>query len=44
MVTSEASGSINMTNLQQAGVNALCNKPFDSDEVRAILSRLLEQA
>jgi two-component system chemotaxis response regulator CheY len=43
MVTSESSDSANMTNIQQTGVNALCDKPFESDEVREILSRLLDQ-
>lgn len=44
MVTSESSDSIHMANIQQTGVNALCDKPFESDEVRAILASLLDQA
>jgi two-component system chemotaxis response regulator CheY len=43
MVTSESSTSSHMTNIQQTGVNALCDKPFESDEVRKILARLLDQ-
>ncbi|MFC3120811.1 response regulator [Agaribacter flavus] len=42
MVTSENTQSAHMSNIQQTGVNALCDKPFESDEVRAILSRLLD--
>ncbi|GLR72054.1 response regulator [Agaribacter marinus] len=42
MVTSENTESAHMSNIQQTGVNALCDKPFESDEVRAILSRLLD--
>jgi two-component system chemotaxis response regulator CheY len=43
MVTSESSDSAHMANIQQTGVNALCDKPFESDEVRSILARLLNQ-
>jgi two-component system chemotaxis response regulator CheY len=43
MVTSESADSAKMTNIQQTGVNALCDKPFESDEVREILIRLLDQ-
>jgi two-component system chemotaxis response regulator CheY len=43
MVTSESANSAHMTNIQQTGVNALCDKPFESDEVRAILAKLLGQ-
>jgi two-component system chemotaxis response regulator CheY len=43
MVTSQSSDSAQMTNIQQTGVNALCDKPFESEEVRAILARLLDQ-
>lgn len=43
MVTSESPTSTHMTNIQQTGVNALCDKPFESDEVRNILLRLLDQ-
>ncbi|WP_395341807.1 response regulator [Ningiella sp. W23] len=44
MVTSESTNSTHMTNIQQTGVNALCDKPFESDEVRNILARLLDHA
>ncbi|MDN4503694.1 response regulator [Alteromonadaceae bacterium BrNp21-10] len=40
MVTSEAN-SAHMSNIQQTGVNALCDKPFESAEVRRMLIRLL---
>jgi two-component system chemotaxis response regulator CheY len=43
MVTSESSDSAKMANIQQTGVNALCDKPFESDEVRSILAQLLDQ-
>jgi two-component system chemotaxis response regulator CheY len=42
MVTSESSSSPHMANIQQTGVNALCDKPFESDEVKAMLVRLLD--
>ncbi|MFW8589243.1 response regulator [Glaciecola sp. 2405UD65-10] len=42
MVTSESSESAHMSNIQQTGVNALCDKPFESDEVKKILARLLD--
>lgn len=42
MVTSESSDSVHMSNIQQTGVNALCDKPFEPNEVREILSRLLD--
>ena len=42
MVTSESSTSPQMANIQQTGVNALCDKPFESDEVKALLVRLLD--
>jgi two-component system chemotaxis response regulator CheY len=42
MVTSESSSSPKMANIQQTGVNALCDKPFESDEVKAMLVRLLD--
>jgi two-component system chemotaxis response regulator CheY len=44
MVTSESQSSTHMTNIQQTGVNALCDKPFESDEVRGLLARLLDQS
>ncbi|MFC4698884.1 response regulator [Glaciecola siphonariae] len=43
MVTSESTSSTHMTNIQQTGVNALCDKPFESDEVRGLLARLLDR-
>jgi two-component system chemotaxis response regulator CheY len=43
MVTSESTDSLHMSNIQQTGVNALCDKPFESEEVRSILARLLDQ-
>ncbi|MFT5277481.1 MAG: two-component system chemotaxis response regulator CheY [Granulosicoccus sp.] len=42
MVTSESSASAKMANIQQTGVNALCDKPFEPDEVKAMLVRLLD--
>lgn len=41
MVTSECSESAHMANIQQTGVNALCDKPFEPKEVRAMLVSLL---
>ncbi|MGB3724402.1 MAG: response regulator [Glaciecola sp.] len=43
MVTSESADSAHMSNIQQTGVNALCDKPFESLEVRNILAQLLDQ-
>ena len=43
MVTSESTDSAHMANIQQTGVNALCDKPFEPDEVRSILARLLDR-
>ncbi len=43
MVTSEASDSAHMANIQQTGVNALCDKPFEPNEVRAMLVALLSE-
>jgi len=43
MVTSEAAESAHMTNIQQTGVNALCDKPFEPTEVRAMLAALLSE-
>jgi len=40
MVTSEAN-TAQMSNIQQTGVNALCDKPFEAQEVRRILATLL---
>ncbi len=41
MVTSEAADSAKMSNIQQTGVNALCDKPFETQEVRRMLMALL---
>ncbi|GAB5382190.1 MAG: response regulator [Aliiglaciecola sp.] len=41
MVTSEAADSAHMANIQQTGVNALCDKPFEANEVRRMLMTLL---
>ncbi|GAA6185473.1 MULTISPECIES: response regulator transcription factor [Alteromonadaceae] len=41
MVTSEATNSAHMANIQHTGVNALCDKPFEAQEVRKILATLL---
>jgi len=41
MVTSESADSAHMTNIQQTGVNALCDKPFEPNEVRTMLAALL---
>ncbi len=43
MVTSESADSAHMTNIQQTGVNALCDKPFESAEVRKMLAALLSE-
>lgn len=43
MVTSESANSAHMTNIQQTGVNALCDKPFEPTEVRAMLAALLSE-
>lgn len=41
MVTSESSSSLHMANIHQTGVNALCDKPFEVEEVRKMLVSLL---
>ena len=41
MVSSEASEP-HLANIEQSGVNALCDKPFEPENVRKILYRLLE--
>jgi two-component system, chemotaxis family, chemotaxis protein CheY len=41
MVTSEANES-HLSNIAQSGVNALCDKPFEPETVRALLSRIME--
>lgn len=43
MVTSEASNSPKMSNIQQTGVNALCDKPFAPEEVKKMLVALLSE-
>ncbi|MCF2946707.1 response regulator [Paraglaciecola aquimarina] len=43
MVTSESTSSLHMANIHQTGVNALCDKPFEVEEVRKILASLLGQ-
>ena len=42
MVTSEANES-HLSNIAQSGVNALCDKPFEPETVRALLFKLLEE-
>jgi two-component system, chemotaxis family, chemotaxis protein CheY len=41
MVSSEANDT-HLANIENAGVNALCDKPFESDNVRRILYNLLD--
>lgn len=41
MVTSESINSPHMANIQQTGVNALCDKPFEPEEVKRMLIALL---
>ncbi len=41
MVTSEANES-HLANIAQSGVNALCDKPFEPETVRALLSRIMD--
>jgi two-component system chemotaxis response regulator CheY len=43
MVTSESTSSLHMANIHQTGVNALCDKPFEVNEVRKMLVSLLGQ-
>lgn len=43
MVTSESTESLHMANIQQTGVNALCDKPFEASEVRRMLASLLSE-
>jgi two-component system chemotaxis response regulator CheY len=43
MVTSESADSAHMANIQQTGVNALCDKPFEPHEVKAMLAALLSE-
>jgi two-component system chemotaxis response regulator CheY len=42
MVTSEANET-HLSNIAQSGVNAMCDKPFEPETVRALLFQLLEQ-
>lgn len=42
MITSENQSGSHLANIQQTGVNALCDKPFSSKEVRAMMIKLLE--
>ena len=43
MVTSESTDSLHMANIQQTGVNALCDKPFEATEVRKMIAALLSE-
>lgn len=43
MVTSESASSMHMANIHQTGVNALCDKPFEVNEVRKLITSLLGQ-
>ena len=43
MVTSESTESLHMANIQQTGVNALCDKPFEATEVRKMIAALLSE-
>ena len=43
MITSEANEST-LAHIQQAGVSAICNKPFDPENIREIIYRVLEAA
>lgn len=42
MVTSEANDA-HLSNIAQSGINALCDKPFEPEAVKALLYKLLEQ-
>ena len=41
MVTSESADSLHMSNIQQTGVNALCDKPFEPSMVKKMIVSLL---
>jgi two-component system chemotaxis response regulator CheY len=41
MVTSQSKDSVQMANIQQTGVNALCDKPFEVAEVKQMVAALL---
>ncbi|GAC03641.1 response regulator [Paraglaciecola chathamensis] len=43
MVTSESVNSLHMANIHQTGVNALCDKPFEVEQVKMLLISLLEE-
>ena len=43
MVTSESADSLHMSNIQQTGVNALCDKPFEPSMVKKMLVSLLSE-
>ncbi|BDX06247.1 response regulator [Planctobacterium marinum] len=43
MVTSESADSLHMSNIQQTGVNALCDKPFEPSMVKKMLVSLLTE-
>lgn len=43
MVTSESADSLHMSNIQQTGVNALCDKPFEPEMVKKMLVSLLSE-
>lgn len=43
MVTSESADSLHMSNIQQTGVNALCDKPFEPSMVKKMLVSLLAE-
>jgi len=42
MVTSEE-GNAQLSAVKQAGVSALCDKPFDIDTVRMLIKQLLDE-
>jgi two-component system chemotaxis response regulator CheY len=42
MVTSEANEA-HLSNIEQSGINAMCDKPFEPDVVKKLLFNLLEQ-
>jgi two-component system chemotaxis response regulator CheY len=41
MVSSE-SNEAHLSNIEQSGVNAMCDKPFEPENVKRILYRLFE--
>jgi two-component system chemotaxis response regulator CheY len=42
MVTSEENES-RLSNVQQAGISGICDKPFEPETVKEILCRVLDQ-